>query len=227
MDVEDNCTAYNDLTITQTPAPNTTYNIGDQIPVEIKATDLNGNTTTIDFVLTVADSSKPVFDTCLTDTLVFAPTSPKGLEVTTDTLDPVVSDCSDITLVNDLNNSNTLEGAVIPIGVNNITWTATDAFGNESQCVMIIKVTEWTKVAGIDNEVNVYPIPATDKVYVKLNKDVRNAKVEIIDLSGRVVKQFNINSRVNRLDVSDLSSGTYVLKVLLDKDVIIRNIIKK
>lgn len=56
----------------------------------------------------------------------------------------------------------------------------------------------------------VYPVPATDQLYISKSDDKIYA-YELIDSSGRLVKKGTINSTNSTVDVSDLEDGIYIL----------------
>lgn len=57
------------------------------------------------------------------------------------------------------------------------------------------------------NEVQIYPNPFKDYVYLKNNKEIE--KISVTDLNGRMIKNFNGNE--SSLPMNDLSSGVYLL----------------
>jgi len=60
------------------------------------------------------------------------------------------------------------------------------------------------------SQVRLYPNPASDRVYLGLPQDLKADRVELRDLSGRIVGQYAIRPGVNRyLDVACLPGGTY------------------
>lgn len=67
------------------------------------------------------------------------------------------------------------------------------------------------------NKFNVYPNPASDQITIDLAFDKKNnTKIELFDLVGKQVKlvsSFVSNEAKNTVDVSDLSSGTYFIKL--------------
>lgn len=69
-----------------------------------------------------------------------------------------------------------------------------------------------TQVAGTLGSVKVYPNPASSTVYIELENE-ENAQVRVRDLSGKVVIDETIESVQTSLDVSKLSSGTYLVEV--------------
>lgn len=77
-----------------------------------------------------------------------------------------------------------------------------------------------------DSGVNIYPNPAKTFVTVDLGKNYK-AKITIIDVSGRLVKTLNINSK-DKVNVSGLVKGTYLFDITLDDDKkIVKKIIKE
>lgn len=76
------------------------------------------------------------------------------------------------------------------------------------------------------NEVSIYPNPTNDILKVKLLKNEKS-KIEIYDLSGRLVKQMNANSDNIELNVSALDKGTYLINIVTPSNTISKKFIKK
>ena len=81
-----------------------------------------------------------------------------------------------------------------------------------------------------ENEIVIYPNPSQDSyIYVEARDNIENASITLYDIFGRVVKTTApqlLNSRF-QLNVGNLSSGKYILKVTgsnqsLTKQVIVR-----
>ncbi len=66
-----------------------------------------------------------------------------------------------------------------------------------------------SEIAANAKEVKVYPNPFTDIVNISDINDVKN--VTVVDMAGRVVK--TINNPVRELQLGDLKSGMYILKI--------------
>ncbi|WP_417352302.1 S8 family serine peptidase [Flavobacterium alkalisoli] len=66
------------------------------------------------------------------------------------------------------------------------------------------------------NNVSVYPNPATDVINIQLGSGIQSAEGNVVmyDLQGRIVRQFN--SLVDKVDVSSLNSGMYILNIEYD-----------
>ena len=61
----------------------------------------------------------------------------------------------------------------------------------------------------------VSPNPAQNFITLKFDNSMQDAQVRIIDKQGRIVKQLRINASNRKdVDVSDLSSGIYIVEVV-------------
>lgn len=64
--------------------------------------------------------------------------------------------------------------------------------------------------------VNLYPNPVNNFINFVTDKDLNNAQINIIDLSGRIVKQYQVNttnSVINTIDVKELTKGVNLLQL--------------
>ncbi|MDD3526089.1 MAG: PKD domain-containing protein [Bacteroidales bacterium] len=88
------------------------------------------------------------------------------------------------------------------------------------------------KATGIANDllsqdILVYPVPAKERIYVSVfNPDIKNLKLQLLDVSGRIVN-CNITqlSTGYLIDIHQLKSGIYFLKIQSGEDVSIRKIV--
>lgn len=76
---------------------------------------------------------------------------------------------------------------------------------------------DFTKTA-----VSIYPNPASDVFFLTTDK---NAKVNLYDISGRLVKTQNYTS--NGIDISSLNSGIYMAEIIIDETREVQKIIIK
>lgn len=60
----------------------------------------------------------------------------------------------------------------------------------------------------------IYPIPTTDKLFIKSYDVLRNANYYIYTLDGQLVKQFDINHDTNVIDTNELKAGSYLLRIV-------------
>lgn len=64
--------------------------------------------------------------------------------------------------------------------------------------------------------ISVYPNPATNNLTVELPDSMRNVISEIRNITGQVISQSLINTQRSTLDISQLSSGIYFLRLVSD-----------
>lgn len=70
------------------------------------------------------------------------------------------------------------------------------------------------------NSVKVYPNPANDILNVNLLVRADDARAQLYDVNGRVVLSQTLNSKVNTLNLDQLSAGFYILRVVDGKSVL-------
>mgnify|MGYP001218942974 CR=1 FL=1 len=101
------------------------------------------------------------------------------------------------------------------------TSTDTDAATWE---VDNIEVTTGVGIAGANvNNLTIYPNPAQNEVFVKGVENISN--VEILSLDGKVVMSEQTNN--NRIDVSSVNDGMYILRVISGNEVYTTRFVKE
>ena len=78
-------------------------------------------------------------------------------------------------------------------------------------------------LATADNDVRIYPNPATDNIRINANSQI--TLVELIDMTGRVVMTQDGN--VKSLNISALSEGIYTMRVVSENGVSLKRVVKK
>ncbi len=105
--------------------------------------------------------------------------------------------------------------------VYNVEW------GSETKEVDCVK-TDTNSGSGIEdiveNEINIYPNPANDILTIEGN--VGKTRVEFYDNNGRQVKSVLIQS-TSQINIGDLASGVYYLRIYSNGKVINKQLIKK
>ncbi|HAP96439.1 MAG TPA: hypothetical protein DCP54_11985, partial [Chryseobacterium sp.] len=78
------------------------------------------------------------------------------------------------------------------------------------------------------NSISVYPNPTSGFVTIQ-NKNNSNLKnVEVYNVAGQLIQRFNVSNAKNAsLDMSQLTNGTYVLKVISETESNTVKVIKK
>lgn len=72
------------------------------------------------------------------------------------------------------------------------------------------------------SEINLYPIPANDLLYVSINTDFKPKLLSVYDASGRLRKEWTAKGKGLVLDVTDLLPGIYLIKIIGHNSVITR-----
>ncbi|GAB5400968.1 MAG: hypothetical protein Aureis2KO_25530 [Aureisphaera sp.] len=102
--------------------------------------DGNGQTATCQVTVTVEDDEAPTI-TCVANASKDTDTGECEYTVQGTEFDPTFSDnCTTATITNNFNNSNTLNGAALPVGDNTITWTVDDGNGQTATCQITVTV---------------------------------------------------------------------------------------
>ncbi|GAF69159.1 unnamed protein product, partial [marine sediment metagenome] len=96
---------------------------------------------------------------------------------------------------------------------------------SEDATVTITYTINFTAPAGtnfpdMNNEIKIYPVPAFDFITIS---NLESADVYVYDMLGKLVKvEYNLNSSVTRLNISDLEEGLYLIKIKTSKGIINR-----
>ncbi|TRX33260.1 HYR domain-containing protein [Flavobacterium sp. ZT3R18] len=106
------------------------------------ATDVNGNSSTASFIITVIDNIAPTITNSPASMAVSCASGACGSRVTY--LQPIVSDnCTGSSL--SIDNPAYVSGNIFPVGTSTINYTATDAVGNTATCSFTVTVTDTEK----------------------------------------------------------------------------------
>jgi hypothetical protein len=76
----------------------------------------------------------------------------------------------------------------------------------------------------INPSYKLYPNPAYDKLYIEIDE---KATLEIINIQGKILDTKSLTDKVNNLDLSNLVSGVYTLRIKTDRGIAIRKLIKQ
>ncbi|MGZ3862039.1 MAG: T9SS type A sorting domain-containing protein [Bacteroidia bacterium] len=97
----------------------------------------------------------------------------------------------------------------------NYTVTGTDANNcvNSDTVTVVVKSCIGIQTNSAVGLLNVYPMPATNTLYVESEK---NARVRIYDITGQMVLEQSVNTGKNEINVNALPSGAYNLAIQAD-----------
>jgi len=105
-------------------------------------------------------------------------------------------------------------------------------YGNSCEATVWGGVTSWTAgpcgSMGINLPQNnleavIYPNPAKDILTVSLNKN-SNSTIEILGMNGRTIKLLETKELQTEINISDLESGIYFIRLMQDNNILVKKI---
>ena len=79
----------------------------------------------------------------------------------------------------------------------------------------------------LKSELSIFPNPSSDYFNLNFNKPINNLEIEVLSMSGKSIKKVRGNyGNKPRIEVSDLSQGMYLLRVIADGITSIEKVIK-
>ncbi len=91
----------------------------------------------------------------------------------------------------------------------------------------IITVNVGVEEIALEDQLNIYPNPVTDVLNVQWNNTTESANLSIRDLSGRLVHSERVANGNAVLDLSNLSSGNYILELQMTDRTIRKQVVKQ
>ena len=110
-------------------------------------------------------------------------------------------------------------------GVYKIKLKATDIFGAFNTVTFSILVEEQLNSATeIDKQFQIYPNPVSDDLFIS---SAQPANFKIINIYGKLISEGIIRNTSNRIDVSYLKSGIYIIEIQSTELTVFRKFVKK
>jgi len=109
-------------------------------------------------------------------------------------------------------------------GTVDVVATANDGSGVTGAATITIS-NQSLSVNEIDFQtISIYPNPVKNELFIELNQ-LETTNISILDYSGRLVKSIP-NNAINKIDVSDLKQGIYILKVSTENGISTNRFVK-
>jgi len=106
--------------------------------------------------------------------------------------------------------TSTLANETFDIGVTAVEWQVTDEAGNETTCSFDVEVLAYVSVDELAQiGVSLSPNPSNGIIRISSDADY---KVEILNISGKMIKEFKVNSEIVTVNLSNESAGVYFVK---------------
>jgi len=138
-----------------------------------------------------------------------------------DEFDPLeaTDNCGVASVINDFNNLSTLEGATLPGGRTEITWTVTDVAGNIETISFVVNVNMTVGIDDIEeNEILLYPNPTTNYVNLRVG-DFGNSSYsyQLYSIKGKLIESKSIDKSVTSISMKHLVPSAYFIKLVKDQ----------
>ena len=206
----------------------TTYTCNDigTNPIVLSVIDPAGNSASCNAIITVVDLLAPeitcpsnIDTTLMVGENYFLPDylSPGIVSITDNCTSPILN-----------TTQNPVAGTQLAPGVNLVSITAEDEYGNQSTCNFEINV-GYLSLDEIDlSGIEIYPNPATDWVNIKNSKGLNLEQAIIYDLTGNLIitTQLIENKSEHHLDISRLNTGIYFVVIKTIEGQFIQQLIK-
>jgi hypothetical protein len=201
--------------------------IGSPVSVTLTVTDPSGNSDSCVAIVTVEDNLEPVVICPADQTHVIDVgdmyTVPDYFatgeaSATDNCTDPISITTQDPTA-----------GTLLDVGVHTVTITAEDAYGNISTCTFELTIENSLGIGefSLDHLIVLHPNPARDHIIITNNSDELLTEVILYDINGKLIDRLNLNQvqKETTIDISRYSSGVYLIRLLSEHAVIIKQLI--
>ncbi|WP_306617719.1 DUF7619 domain-containing protein [Chryseobacterium ginsenosidimutans] len=96
---------------------------------------------------------------------------------------------------------------------------------NEATTNIVNSTLSTSEIRNGNSSINVYPNPTKGDVNIKA--DLKIKTVEVYDTQGRIIqKQIGINAQNTKISLQNMASGMYILKIVTDREVITKKVLK-
>jgi len=73
-------------------------------------------------------------------------------------------------------------------------------------------------------KIHIYPNPVNDNLHIDIEE---NSILEIINAQGQIIETKSLTEKSNSIDLSNIASGVYTLRIKTDKGIAMRKLIKQ
>ncbi|WP_271392988.1 T9SS type A sorting domain-containing protein [Aequorivita sinensis] len=112
-------------------------------------------------------------------------------------------------------------------GIYNVSQTVTYCGKSDTKTkaieIPILNIDRFKK-----EQISIYPNPATDKLFVNIDKNYQEIDVSIFDVSGKILFNRKLKNKSSlTLNLNDLDSSTYIFSLITEGSKFVRKLIVK
>ncbi len=111
-------------------------------------------------------------------------------------------------------------------GFGSIAVTATNECGTDTQIIENIPIIFSTVYNKEISSFSIYPNPTKGYINIENHHDIRDYKIEIFDIHGRLINSTTWTINNNQIDLSSLQNGTYFIKIIVKNEINVKKVIK-
>jgi hypothetical protein len=75
--------------------------------------------------------------------------------------------------------------------------------------------------------IELFPNPAHDFITLRMPGKIQKSRVDILSVTGKVMKSFSWSNDQNRLDVSDFPAGVYLVRIQSGDKFVLKKFVKQ
>jgi hypothetical protein len=109
--------------------------------------------------------------------------------------------------------------------IDDITITASTSVINGPINQLTIEETDRKISADFMDEIDIYPNPANDVLYISSNEE-DDLEILIYDVKGQMIQKVTFQPGSEKIDISKLENGIYLINIQVDDEVFTKKIIK-
>lgn len=80
-----------------------------------------------------------------------------------------------------------------------------------------------TSISEVENNIAIFPNPATDIVEISATQNI--TRIEVVSAAGQVLKETEVNEESVSINVENLPSGTYFVRIFSNSNVIVKKLV--
>lgn len=80
-----------------------------------------------------------------------------------------------------------------------------------------------TSISEVENNITIFPNPATDIVEISATQNI--TRIEVVSATGQIMHETEVNEESVSINVENLPSGTYFVRIFCNPDVIVKKLV--
>jgi len=190
--------------------------------------DEHGNVSNQEQSVVVNDDIDPVIS-CIANQTKIITSDETEYVVSGNEFDPTTlsDNCKIVSITNNINDADTLNGEEFAVGTTNVIWTVEDVNGNITNCSFEVIVNKSTGIYGLEKiGVSIYPNPVNEILNISCNEQNVD-RITIFDITGRKIIDKTDISKIEHVDMSGFNEGIYFVSIYNNKNIYTSKIVKR